>query len=127
MDFISEGLSWFQDMRHTCCTQEILIGLTLATAKPIQATPSSDDASTTHNRLSLQKINFNFVVRRVDLESNEIKLQRGLKIWYRDDEYELSYDAKDIYEYNDTNRLDIVLKTVLVGDNNGLSPTYTPG
>lgn len=126
MDMLSDGLSWFQEMRHTTCSQEIQIGFTLATASPISATVSSDDSSTTQNRVTLQKQIFHFVVRRCDLERYNIKLQRGLKIWYKDDTYELSYDAKDVYEYNDPNRLDLILKAVLVRDYDGLSPTYNP-
>ena len=64
------------------------------------------------------------MVRRCDLERYDVKLQRGLKIWYLDDEYELAYENKDIYEYNDPDRNDLILKAVLIRDNEGLSPTY---
>lgn len=121
-DFITDGLSWFQEQRELHTTQEILIGFTKATAAAINATVTSDDAQSTQNRLTLQKQIFHFVVRRCDLERYSVKLQRGLKIWYLDDEYELAYESKDLYEYNDPNRNDIVLKTVLVRDNEGLTP-----
>lgn len=122
-NFISDGLSWFQTMREAHCTQEILIGFTKATAAAINATPSSDDAQSTQNRVTVQKQIFHFVVRRSDLERFDVKLQRGLKVWYRDDTYELAYEAKDMYEYNDPDRNDVVLKTVLIEDNEGIHPT----
>ena len=125
-NFISQGLSWFQQQRESHCTHEILIGYSVATAAPINATVTSDDGQSTQNRVTLQKQIFHFVVRRCDLERHNIKLHRGLKIWYLNDVYELSYESKDIYEYNDPDRLDIVLKTVLISDNEGLSPTYRP-
>ena len=123
-NMMSKGLLWFQQQREAHCTHEILIGFTKNTAAPINATVSSDDAVSTQNRVILQKQIFHFVVRRCDLERYDIKLQRGLKIWYLDDEYELAYESKDVYEYNDPDRNDLVLKAVLVRDNEGLSPTY---
>lgn len=121
-NFISDGLSWFQEQRETHCAQEILIGFTRETAAPINATVTSDDALSTQNRVTLQKQHFRFVVRRCDLERYDIKLHRGLKIWYLQDVYELAYDPKDLYEYNDPNRLDVILKAVLIYDDESLSP-----
>lgn len=123
-NFISDGLSWFQEQRQLHCTHEIQIGFTKATAAPINATVTSDDGQSTQNRLTLQKQIFHFVVRRCDLERHNIKLQRGLKVWYLNDEYELAYESKDVYEYNDPDRLDIVLKTVLVNDDEPIHPSY---
>ena len=124
MSFISNGLAWFQTQRQLHCTEDILIGFTRLDAVTIKATATSDDAQSTQNHLTLQKQIFHFVVRRSDLVDNSIKLQRGLKIWYKFDEYELTYESKDMYEYNDPSRLDIVLKTVLVDDVNPLHPSY---
>lgn len=123
-NFISDGLSWFQEQRQLHCTHEIQIGFTKGTAAPINATVTSDDGQSTQNRLTLQKQIFHFVVRRCDLERHSIKLQRGLKVWYLNDEYELAYESKDVYEYNDPDRLDIVLKTVLVNDDEPIHPSY---
>ena len=122
MNMMSKGLSWFQKQREAHCTHEILIGFIKNTAAAINATVSSDDGTSTQNRLTLQAQMFHFVVRRCDLESYDVKLQRGLKIWYLDDEYELSYESKDLYEYNDPDRNDLILKAVLVRDNESLSP-----
>ena len=121
---MSDGLSWFQEQRQLHCTHEILIGFAKATAAPINATVTSDDGQSTQNRLTLQKQMFHFVVRRCDLERYNVKIQRGLKVWYLDDEYELAYESKDLYEYNDPDRLDIVLKAVLVDDNEPIHPSY---
>lgn len=124
-DFITDGLAWLQQMREQHCSAEIAVGLTLGSAASLLATVSQDSVSTTMNGLTLQKITFIFVVAREDLQARNIKLQRGLKIWYKDDEYELSYDGQDIYEYNDPNRNDVVLKAVLVKDKNPLHPNYS--
>ena len=124
MNFISNGLTWFQTQRQLHCTEDILVGFTRLDAVAIKATATSDDAQSTQNHLTLQKQIFHFVVRRSDLVDNSIKLQRGLKIWYKFDEYELTYESKDMYEYNDPSRLDIVLKAVLVDDVNPLHPNY---
>jgi len=120
MSFISKGLTWFQEQRQTHCTEDILIGYVKASAVALKATKTSDDGQSTQNHLTLQKQIFHFVVRRSDLIDNNIKIHRGLKIWHNDDEYELSYESKDIYEYNDPLKLDVVLKTVLVTDVEGL-------
>jgi len=125
-NFISKGLAWFQEQRHAHCAHEILIGFSKAAASPIWATVSSDDAQSTQNRVTVQRITFNFVVRRCDLEKYDIKIHRGLKIWYLDDVYEVVYDNKDAYEYNDPDRNDVILKTVLIQDDESLAPTYTP-
>ena len=120
MSFISKGLTWFQEQRQTHCTEDILIGYVKASAVALKATKTSDDGQSTQNHLTLQKQIFHFVVRRSDLTDNNIKLHRGSKIWHEDDEYELSYESKDLYEYNDPLKLDVVLKTVLVTDVEGL-------
>lgn len=122
--FIDKGLTWFQKERQLHCTEDVLIGTTLGTAIPLKATKTSDDGQSTQNHLTLQKQIFHFVVRRSDLVANNIKLHRGIKIWHDDDQYELSYESKDIYEYNDPLKLDIVLKAVLVDDDNPIHPTY---
>lgn len=88
------------------------------------ATVTSDNAESTQNRLTVQKQIFHFVVRRYDLAQANITLHRGLKIWYLYDTYELVYEGKDIYEYNDPDRNDIILKAVLVTDAEKLSPAY---
>lgn len=126
MNFINDGLAWFQEQRQTHCTIEVSIGLTVETAVAMQATKVSDDGQSTQNRVTIQKQIFHFVVRRSDLINANIKLQRGLKIWEGTDVYELAYESKDIYEYNDPARLDIVLKTVLIDDGLELSPSYDP-
>lgn len=122
-NFIAEGLTWFQQQRQLHCTDDILIGLTIDTAVTIKATVVADDADSTQNRMVLQGQKFHFVVRRSDLVANNIKLQRGLRIWHSDDMYELAYDQKDVYEYNDPQKNDVVLKTVLVTDQNPIHPT----
>ena len=120
MSFISKGLTWFQEQRQAHCTEDILIGYVKSDAVALKATKTSDDGQSTQNHLTLQKQIFHFVVRRSDLIDNNIKLHRGLRIWHEDDEYELSYESKDLYEYNDPLKLDVVLKTVLVTDVEGL-------
>ena len=127
MSFITKGLLWFQKQRHENCTVEVKIGLTEDSLKPIQATISQDDSITTQNRTSQQKHIFHFIVRRVDLFALAIKLQRGVKIQYNGDLYELIYDNKALDEYNDPHKLDVILKAVISEETNGLSPTYIPG
>ena len=121
-NFISNGLAWFQEQRQTHCTEEVFIGYVRETASALQATISSDDGQSTQNQVTLQKQIFHFIVRRTDLINRNIKLHRGVKIWRGDETYELSYESKDIFEYNDPNRLDVVLKAVLIDDGNELSP-----
>ena len=120
-NFISTGLTWFQEQRQTHCTEEVFIGYVRETASALQATISSDDGQSTQNQVSLQKQIFHFIVRRTDLINRNIKLHRGVKIWRGDETYELSYESKDIFEYNDPERLDVVLKAVLIDDGNELS------
>ena len=120
-NFISNGLAWFQEQRQTHCTEEVFIGYVRETASALQATISSDDGQSTQNQVSLQKQIFHFIVRRTDLINRNIKLHRGVKIWRGDETYELSYESKDIFEYNDPERLDVVLKAVLIDDGNELS------
>ncbi len=121
-NFISTGLAWFQEQRQTHCTEEVFIGYVRETASALQATISSDDGQSTQNQVTLQKQVFHFIVRRTDLINRNIKLHRGVKIWRGDETYELSYESKDIFEYNDPERLDVVLKAVLIDDGNELSP-----
>ncbi len=120
-NFITNGLDWFQRQRVLHTTHEILIGYQQNSAVPILATVSSDDAESTQNRVTLQKQMFHFIVERADLIKYDIKLHRGVKIWYLDDEYELTFHGKDLYEYNDPNRNDVVLKAVLIKDDEGFS------
>ena len=121
-NFISTGLAWFHEHRQAHCTEEVFIGYVRETASALQATISSDDGQSTQNQVTLQKQIFHFIVRRTDLINRNIKLHRGVKIWRDDETYELSYESKDIFEYNDPERLDVVLKAVLIDDGNELSP-----
>lgn len=119
--FLSRGLRWAQDQRHKHTTHEIVIGQSYATGAKIDATVSQDDGESTQETLTLHKQIFNFVVRRCDLEVKNIRIQRGLKIWYLDDVYEVTYKGRTMYEYNDPDRNDVVIYAVLVEDEDVIS------
>jgi hypothetical protein len=126
MSFLSNGLNWLQDVRHTHCTETIRLGLSYDGSKELAATISQDEANSTQDRVTLQKQVFHFIVRRSDLINSGVKLQRGVKIWYNSNVFELAYEGRKLFEYNDPMRNDLILRAVLVQEEDGLSPAYNP-
>lgn len=119
--FLSRGLRWLQEQRQLHATHEIAIGSTYVSAAKINATVSQDEGDSTQDTVTLHKQIFTFVVRRCDLEVKNIRIQRGLKIWYLDDVYEITYKGRTMYEYNDPDRNDVVIYAVLVEDQDAVS------
>jgi hypothetical protein len=123
--FLSSGLAWLQAQREEQTTHEISIGPVLATAAKLRATVSHAEAESVGNTGTLHQQFFHFIVRRCDLEKFNIRIQRGLRIWYLDDVYEAAYKGKALYEYNDPDRNDIIIYAILVDDDDNVS--VSPG
>lgn len=109
------GLSWLQEARQKHITSEVQVGLTLGEAVPLLATISGVDASNSQQRVGMQGQYFIFIFRKSDLETNDIRIRRGLKIW---DEHTNQYDVvvpdRMQPEYNDPLQLDIAITAVLI-------------
>lgn len=120
-NFMSRGLNWLQDQRHKHMAEEIRIGFTLPGSFPLLATIVEQEVESSSEVVRQQAQIFRFIVRREDLEKHNIKLHRGMKIWYLDDTYEIGFDRNQLYEYNDPNRNDVIIKASLVNDNESIT------
>lgn len=118
------GLAFYQESRHQHMTTEVKVGFILDDSISLQATFSGVDASNQQNKVSNQGQYFIFIFRTTDLSSNGIKIQRGLKIWKDDDEYEVVLNDKNQPEYGDPLKKDIVLTAVLKSTTNKIRPEH---
>ncbi|GIW60306.1 MAG: hypothetical protein KatS3mg087_1372 [Patescibacteria group bacterium] len=109
------GLKWLQEQRHKHMSVLVKLGTSLSTAVDLQATISFEEASSTASQITQQKQIHHFIFRTSDLKANNIKLHRGLKIWYDDREFETVYERNRLFEFNDPLGLDVIIKAVPVG------------
>lgn len=122
MNFIQDGLAWFQNQRHEHTTQEVLVGLTEESAVPLKATVAGSSSQSSMDQVALEGKHFRFVFRRCDLYNANVKIQRGLKIWYKNNEFNVAFDKKMTDDYNDPMLLDITLRAVLWKEYRGIHP-----
>ena len=116
-DHFEAALEWFQEFRHEQLTQEVRIGYTEEAARLLFATVPSNETNTTQDGLNQSIQFFKFIFRRCDLVDKQIKINRGLKIWWNKSEYTIALaDRKLLYYYNDTLKNDVVIQTVLSGE-----------
>jgi len=121
-DMLQWGLNHLQTTRHNHMTQEVMIGFIKEEAVPLQATKSASKAQSTQNRVGLNTHHFDFMFRRSDLIANDIQIQRGLRIWDESNTYEIAFQGKLLWYYNDPAQLDVVIQTVKVDSTDYVVP-----
>ena len=82
------------------------------TGVPLKATISFDDAETNPNGVKLQSQHVNFIFRASDLKKYNVVVERGLTINWKNNIFELAYDKRELWEWNDPHHMDMILKTV---------------
>ena len=119
-DYLQWGLNFLQETRHQHMTQEVLIGFSEEEAVPLQATLSETDTLSITRQVGLHSQYFDFIFRKSDLVEEGIEIQRGLRIWYNDLVYEIAFQGRLLFYYNDPMELDVVIQTVKI------TPQITP-
>ena len=106
-NLLKVGAEWKQQLRHEHSTEEVTLG-----GVSLRATFSGHNAYTEQGGDKVDVKYFHFIFRTKDIVDNSIDLVRGLKILYNSDVYELAFDRRIMYYYDDPFKLDIVLQTV---------------
>jgi hypothetical protein len=111
-EMLEWGLEWVQQTRHTTMTRLVSIGYTKETAVELAATLSESDSQSVSQRVGTHMQYFDFIFRKQDLVDNELNIQRGLKIWDGTDVFEIGFQGKLMFYYNDPHQNDVVIQTV---------------
>lgn len=122
MNFIESGLSWFQKQRHAYTSSDVFIGFTESERVLLKATVTGSNTQSSMDQVTVQSQHWRFVFRRCDLVNNSIKIQRGLKIWFKDNEFTVAFDGKLLHSYNDPQLLDVTFRATLSKEANGITP-----
>lgn len=115
MNFLQQGLEWFQEQRIQHTTVSVKVGKTTeAEAVTLNATITKSDASSVNRGVTLHNQYFHFIFKTTDLK--DISIDRSLKIWYNGDTYKVTEEGRVLEEYNDPLQKDRIVTTVLVND-----------
>lgn len=120
-EFMEWGLDWLQEVKSEELDVEVKIGTALETAVPILATPVASDANSTSNQLQVHMQYRGFVVQRSELVSKNIKIYKGLSIFWDGKQFDIITDGKVIHYDNDNHDRSVVINTVLAGTTNAIN------
>lgn len=117
VNFIQNGLDWFQAQRkaHTTFTVKVGTG-TIDQAVEMQASKVKSKADSTRNGVKMNNEYHVFIFDKAELDEEEIVLNRNLKIWFQGDTYIYSQEGRKGREYNDPLNKDVIVPTVLIDD-----------
>ena len=113
-NLFAKASQWLSDVRVATCSEdvEIKVGDTWI---PTKATVSSTNADTNQSGVKLQTQYHHFIIKTLFLISNSVVLDRGLLIRRAGKLYEIGYDKRALWEYNDPAGVDTIIMTVLKG------------
>lgn len=115
MNFLQQGLEWFQEQRIQHTTVTVKVGKTTeAAAVELCATITKSDANSVTRGVTLHNQYFHFIFKTTDLKN--ISVDRNLKIWYNGDIYKVTEEGRTLEEYNDPLQQDRIITTVLTHD-----------
>lgn len=115
MNFIDWGLAWFEEARAESLVEDVEVTLPGFTGVILPATVTSSSTNTDNNRVKLQAHYFHFIFVTASLVATKIPINRGLIIRRTSEPlkvYELAWEGKAMFYYNDPNKLAIVLQCV---------------
>lgn len=122
-NFVRSAHKWATKQREAAAASEVFIGMSRASALPILATVVSSEARNVQQRATVEHQVFLFVVKRSDLERLGLRIRaRGLSIWHQKARFEISMQSS-VEEYNDPFLDEVVIRTVLKEDPDGLHRT----
>jgi len=115
-DLFQTGVQWLSATRITHLTQDVVIRRPGTTGVTLKATVPSCQADTIQQGVKIQTQYFDFMFLRQDLLDNDIPLERGIEIVWNDKIFQIAFDKRLLWYYNDPFHLDIVIQTTYQKD-----------
>jgi hypothetical protein len=115
-DFIASAAKWISDYREKIASQQVRLkwpGNTVGIL--IQATVSGTLPESNADGVKLHTQYTHFVVKYATLTSSGVVIDRGLTIEWDGNLFELAYEKRAMWEWNDPHHIDIILKTIYKG------------
>lgn len=106
---LEDDLEWLYESLDR---EEVYIGSDRRNAKgPFQAFVSQVQPGATKGRISVEKHTMFFVIDKASLDSEKIKFQIGLKVFRKDQVYEMTETTTGSWEFNDPFEIEVAIKT----------------
>jgi hypothetical protein len=107
------AVQWGQDYREKHAGIHVLVGLKFEEAIELICTPVGTKSITQADQINLQSQHFRLLFRNEDFLNNNIPIVRGLKIWFQDNVFEIAYQGRLLFEYNDLITMrDLIIQVV---------------
>lgn len=114
MNFVTRGLTWFQEQRIAHTSEVIRLGRDKATAKSLNASVSRSETAIKGEGSKQQSHVHVFIIARSELAAAKINVNhlRNTYIWRGEDQYKIIVDSKKMTEHNDPSHLDVNIYAV---------------
>jgi len=107
------AVKWGQDYRELHAGMHVQVGLKYEESIELICTPVGNKTIAQADQLNLQSQHFRLLFRNEDFLNNNIPIVRGLKIWYQNNVFEIAYQGRLLFEYNDLITMrDIIIQVV---------------
>lgn len=97
-DLISEALDWLYDVIPT---QKVRVGFSRHKSKEFDATPTQAVPGLSKNKPQVETHTWFFLIKKVDLDREGIRLQPGLQVYWENQTYEAVPTKNGLWEFND--------------------------
>lgn len=116
MNFIQDGLNWFQQQRKQHTTVQVKVGETTPDkAVTKDATVTLSNSSSIRAGVKAHVKYFHFIFDKSEM--SDVQVSRNLKIWYNGNTFQVASEGRVQEEYNDPMMNDIIITTVLAETN----------
>ena len=116
-NFLQKAALWTSNYREAHASDTIVwTDVTHPSGVSMPATISSDTAETNPNGVKIQTKHVHFIIKASRIKANSIVPIRGATITWRNREFEVAFDKGNVWEWNDPQQYDIIVKTVYKRD-----------
>jgi hypothetical protein len=115
MSLLDWGINWLETVREEHLVEDVEVTLPGMKGVVLPATVKSSTTTSYQGRVKIQTTYFHFIFVTQSLVESGIPIDRGLQIRRQSEPqkvYELAYEGKAMFEYNDPNKKAIILYCV---------------
>lgn len=115
-DFIARAAAWVSSYREKHASQDVVLKWPAnQVGVPVKATVSGTLPESNADGVRLHTQYTHFVVKYQTLITFGVMLDRGLVVEWGGKVFELAYEKRAMWEWNDPHHVDVILKTVYKG------------